>query len=277
MSPPSPLVLVFDRDASTRAWYRSALVSTDYRVAEAADGPEAVDFLANELPDLVITELRPYHRDGLTLCVIKRANAATADIPILMTMLEVDPDVEVASRLVGASALLVRPSPPATVATVATQLILGTPPAHMTRRRLYRTLADLRKDISAHPPQSGAIEEQARHLLTHVDATLSSVMLANDEAGFMAANPAACQLTGYSERELLARSVWDLAPLDALEHARMLWNRFLVNGECAGEFLMVQKDGATVAIQLCAQANISPGLHATVVDLGSIESYLDSA
>jgi PAS domain S-box-containing protein len=163
------------------------------------------------------------------------------------------------------------------MATVASELILGTPPAQMTRRRLYRTLADLRKDASAHPPQSAVIEEQAQQLLTHVESTLSSVMLSNDEARCMAANPAACQLTGYSERELLARSLWDLAPLDALEHARMLWDRFLVNGECAGEFLMVQKDGATVAIQLCAQANISPGLHATVVDRGSIESYPDSA
>jgi CheY-like chemotaxis protein len=55
-------VLVFDRDASTRAWYRAALASTDYRVAEAADGPEAVEVLASQLPDLVITELRPQHR-----------------------------------------------------------------------------------------------------------------------------------------------------------------------------------------------------------------------
>jgi len=28
MSEPSPLVLVFDRDAGTRAWYRGAFLST---------------------------------------------------------------------------------------------------------------------------------------------------------------------------------------------------------------------------------------------------------
>ena len=110
MSQASVLVLVFDRDASTRAWYRAALASTYYRVAEAADGPEAVEVLASQLPDLVITELRPRHRDGLTLCVIKRESAATADIPILMTMLDGDSDVEVAGRFVGASALIERPS-----------------------------------------------------------------------------------------------------------------------------------------------------------------------
>jgi PAS domain S-box-containing protein len=270
MSQASVLVLVFDRDAGTRAWYRAALASTDYRVAEAADGPEAVEVLASQLPDLVITELRPQHRDGLTLCVIKRENAATADIPIFMTMLDDDSDVEVAGRFVGASVLIERPSPSA-VATIAQELILAAPPAQVTRRQLHRTLADFRRDISTHPPQPAAIEEQARELLTHVASPLSSVMLANDEAKCMAANAAACRLTGYSEREMLTRSVWDFAPLDAVEDARMLWGRFLVNGECAGEFLMVQKDGATVAIQLCAQANIAPGLHATVVGRGSSE------
>jgi PAS domain S-box-containing protein len=264
MSQASVLVLVFDRDAGTRAWYRAALASTDYRVAEAADGPEAVEVLSSRLPDLVITELRPQHRDGLTLCVIKRENAATADIPIFMTMLDSDSDVEVAGRFAGASVLMERPSPSA-VATIARELILAAPPSQVTRRQLHRTLADFRRDISTHPPQPAAIEEQARELLTHVASPLSSVMLANDEAKCMAANAAACRLTGYSETEMLTRSVWDFAPLDAIEDARMLWGRFLVNGECAGAFLMVQKDGATVAIQLCAQANIAPGLHATVV------------
>ena len=270
MSQASVLVLVFDRDAGKRAWYRAALASTDYRVAEAGDGPEAVEVLADQLPDLVITELRPQHRDGLTLCVVKRANAATADIPILMTMLDGDSDVELAGRFVGASVLIERPSPDA-VATIARELVLATPQVRVTRRQLHRTLADLRRDINTHPPQPAAIEEQARELLTHVDSALSSVMLANDEAKCMAANAAACRLTGYSETEMLTRSVWDFAPLDVIEEARMLWGRFLVNGECAGDFLMVQKDGATVAIQLCALANIAPGLHATVVGRESSE------
>jgi PAS domain S-box-containing protein len=272
MSAPSPLVLVFDRDAGTRAWYRAAFISTDYRVAEAADGTEAVEFLTSQLPDLIISELRTHHRDGLTLCVIKRSNAATADIPILLMTLNGDHDVEVAARLVGASALLARPHSPTAVLAAARRMILATPQADVRRRRLYRTLADLREEANAQAPQSAAIEEQARQLLTAVASALSSVMLANDEAKCVAVNAAACHLTGYSEAELLARSVWDLARPDAHQHARMRWGRFLVNGECAGEFLMVQKDGAEVTIQVCAMANIAPGLHATVVDREPIEA-----
>ena len=257
MSLPSPLVLVFDRDARTRAWYRGAFVSTAYRVAEASDGTEALAFLTSQVPDLIITELRPDHHDGLTLGVIKRLNPATADIPIVMMMRDGDPDVKAAALLVGAGTLLDKPSSTA-VLTLANQLILAAPLARITRRHLYRTLAGLK-------------EASEGQLPTTMSSALSSVLLANGEAKCVAVNAAACHLTGYSAAELLALSVWDLARPDTHQRARMLWGRFLVNGECAGEFLTVQKDGSEVTIQLCATANIAPGLHAIVVGRTPLE------
>jgi len=61
-------------------------------------------------------------------------------------------------------------------------------------------------------------------------------MLTNDEAKCLAMNGAACELTAYSEADLLGRFVWDLVPPDAYEQARIQWGRFLVSRECAGEF-----------------------------------------
>ena len=258
MSLPSPLVLVFDRDAGTRAWYRGAFVSTAYRVAEAADGTEALEFLARQVPDLIITELRPHHRDGLTLGVIKRLNASTADIPIVMMMRDADRDVKDAALLVGAGTLLDKPSSSTAVLALANQLILATPLARVTRRDLYRTMAGLKAAA-------------ATELNAALSSALSSVLLTNGEARCVAVNAATCHLTGYSATELLARSVWDLGRADAHARTRMLWGRFLIHGECAGEFLTVQKDGAEVTIQLCAVTNIAPGLHAIVVGRTPVE------
>jgi PAS domain S-box-containing protein len=269
MSPPSPLVLVFDRDAGRRAWYRAAFVSTDYRVAEAAEGLEAMGFLTSQLPDLIVTELRRQHHDGLTLSVVTRSASATADIPVLMVMPDDDPDVEAGARFVGGSVLHEKPLSQAAVLAAANRLIMETPRLEMTRRHLHRILADLRQGASTQP-QVATLEEQARQLLTFVTSALSSIVLANDEAKCMAVNPAACRLTGYSESELLDRFVWDLARPDA--HARLLWNRFLATGECVGEFLVVRKDGAEVTIQLCGLTDIAPGLHATVADRESIDA-----
>jgi two-component system, chemotaxis family, chemotaxis protein CheY len=252
MSLSSPLVLVFDRDAGTRAWYSRAFVSTGYRVMEASDGTEALEFLTSQIPDLIITELRPDHHDGLTLGVIKRLNAATADIPIVMMMRDADPDVKAAAHLVSAGTLLDKPPSAPAVLAVANQLMLATPIARVTRRDLYRTLAGLK-------------EAGEGQLPTTMSSAVASVMLADGEAKCVAANAAACHLTGYSAAELTTRSLWDLGRPDGHERARMLWGRFLVNGQCAGEFLTVQKDGAEVTIQLCAAANITPGLHAIVI------------
>jgi PAS domain S-box-containing protein len=168
-----------------------------------------------------------------------------------------------AARLVGASALLEKPASPTGVIDTARRLILATPRAQLLRRQLSRVLAELRDQASAQAP---ATAEQGRELLTRLASALSSVVLANNAAKCMAVNAAACALTGYSEAELLDRSLWDLARPDSINHARMLWERFLVNGECSGEFLMVQKGGTEVVIHFCALANIVPGLHATVVD-----------
>src|SRR4029450_10256294 len=99
------------------------------------------------------------HRDGLTLCVIKRENAATADIPIFMTMLDGDSDVEVAGRFVGASVLSGGPSPSG-VATIARELILAAPQPQVTRRQLHRTLADFRRGIRTPVPRPAAGGEQ---------------------------------------------------------------------------------------------------------------------
>jgi PAS domain S-box-containing protein len=252
MSLSSPLVLVFDRDAAIRAWYSKAFVSTGYRVSEAANGTDALEFLTSQVPDLIITELRPDHRDGLTLGVIKRLNASTADIPIVMMMRDADPDVKAAALLVSAGTLLDKPPSATGVLALANQLMMATPVARVTRRDLYRTLAGLK-------------EAGEGQLPTTMSAAVSSVMLADGQAKCIAVNAAACHLTGYSAAELTARSIWDLGRPDGHERARMLWGRFLVNGQCAGEFLTVHKDGAEVTIQLCAAANIAPGLHAIVV------------
>jgi len=269
MNSPTPLVLVFDRDADTRAWYRAAFVSTDYRVVEASDGTLAVNAMASQLPDLVIAELRTQHRDGLTLCVIKWSRAATAEIPLLMVLLDGDSDARVAARFVGASELLDKPPTPTGVLAVASRLILAQPQGQIVRRQLYRTLSDLQDggedDGVADHLDSVAIELQARRLLARVAPARSSVVLANDDGKCVAVNVAACSLTGYSEAELLARFVWDLVPSEVRDNVRLQWAQFLVNHECAGTFDVVRKEGARVTVQLCALSNVAPGLHATAV------------
>ena len=60
-----PLVLVVDDQSAIRELFRKGL--SDLAVVEAADGLEAVEQIEDELPDLVITDLRMPNMDGYQL------------------------------------------------------------------------------------------------------------------------------------------------------------------------------------------------------------------
>ncbi len=62
-----PRILVVDDDAGVRYTLREILESADTDVFEAEDGHEALDWLAREHADLVITDLRMPRMDGMKL------------------------------------------------------------------------------------------------------------------------------------------------------------------------------------------------------------------
>ena len=49
-------------------------------------------------------------------------------------------------------------------------------------------------------------------LMEDLSTALDGILLADNTAGYVDANPAACMLTGYDRAVLLQRSVWDLTP-----------------------------------------------------------------
>lgn len=62
---PSPLVLIVEDDPDSRLMLRYLLEMWDYRVAEANDGDEAVDFVRQTRPDLILMDVRLPNLDGL--------------------------------------------------------------------------------------------------------------------------------------------------------------------------------------------------------------------
>ena len=84
-SPPMPMphVLIADDDQDMRAYIRHGLRDTA-RVAEAADGAQALAMARADTPDLVIADVRMPELDGLALCDALHADAATRGVPVLI-------------------------------------------------------------------------------------------------------------------------------------------------------------------------------------------------
>lgn len=78
-------ILIVEDDPYTNELLTSLLAARGYTVASAATGEEAVEYVKNKTPDLVILDLLLPRLDGWEVCrVIRKPGARTARVPILI-------------------------------------------------------------------------------------------------------------------------------------------------------------------------------------------------
>ena len=104
--------------------------------------------------------------------------------------------------------------------------------------------------------------EEVAERLERFDA---AVLIADDDARYIAANTRAAALTGYSVAELLTMSVPDLTPVPNTSEFRNLWREFISTGEQRGTYQLRRKNGTVIAVRYAAWAAIAPGCHLTAL------------
>jgi CheY-like chemotaxis protein len=105
-------VLVVDDNADVRAYVRSILSST-YRVIEAADGRAGLETARAALPDLIVADVMMPELDGLALGRALKDDAMTDAIPVVLLTARATAADQVAGLESGADAYLVKPFDPA--------------------------------------------------------------------------------------------------------------------------------------------------------------------
>ena len=107
-------------------------------------------------------------------------------------------------------------------------------------------------------------------LLAAVDDCAEAVIVANDAAEIRMVNGAAARLTGMSTRELQSLTIWDISHSASQLDFDILWKEFLRAGRQRGEFALRHRDGHAVEVAYCAEANVLPGQHLSVLRRRSI-------
>jgi PAS domain S-box-containing protein len=107
--------------------------------------------------------------------------------------------------------------------------------------------------------------KKAEALLAHLAAIPVAVLVADNRARYVEANEGAVLLTGYTRRELLNMSVWDLTVEADAAIGKVMWQTFLDAGELAGGYQVRRKDGRVVHTTFFAAAHVLPGLHVSAL------------
>ena len=120
---------------------------------------------------------------------------------------------------------------------------------------------EARASLSSATPQQEAVKRLEEAVRVHPYA----VLLADNTGRYVGANAAATELTGFSRRELLASSVFDITPPVDEKDVALLWRAFLRTGRQEGEIVIKRRDGSQVSGHYLATTNVIPGVHVSVL------------
>src|SRR5436853_5442130 len=95
-------------------------------------------------------------------------------------------------------------------------------------------------------------------------ASLLPMLVADDERRYVDANRAACLLLRSTRESVLRLRIDDLTPPEGRRGVAELWEAFLRMGSQAGTFELLMPDGARLAVEYSATANVQPGRHLSV-------------
>ena len=108
----SKTIMIVDDSLSMRQVLGSTLQSAGFAIVEGVDGVDALDKLAKNPVDLLITDLNMPNMDGIQLITKARALPSCKTTPILMLTTETDATKKQAGRAAGATGWLVKPFQP---------------------------------------------------------------------------------------------------------------------------------------------------------------------
>ncbi|MGH9711239.1 MAG: response regulator [Candidatus Acidiferrales bacterium] len=106
---PMPLVLVVEADARARDTIRTVLMGEGYVVEAVETGAEAVEFLRQRTPNLLITEIEIADMSGYDLCLIVKSNERLQRVPVVMTTRAGQPNDYSTAHALGAIVCMAKP------------------------------------------------------------------------------------------------------------------------------------------------------------------------
>ena len=105
----SPLILVVEDNREMARGLQFALEGEGFQVTLAWDGEDAVEFLKQEQPDLILADIKMRHMDGYTLLRVVKHNPEWRDIPFVFVTAAAGWREAVMAKSMGVDEYIVKP------------------------------------------------------------------------------------------------------------------------------------------------------------------------
>jgi PAS domain S-box-containing protein len=119
------------------------------------------------------------------------------------------------------------------------------------------------RDLTERNKAAARIDESQRRMQALFDKAIDAIMFADSTGHWIDVNSAACELFGYTRKEILEMKFGDFTPEDKRDAIVKIWDDVIAGGKLQGEGVIRRKDGTTRDIEYRAVANVLPGLHCT--------------
>src|SRR5438105_12350607 len=176
-------LLIVDDEASVRRRLRQVFEGAGHRVLVAPDAPKALSLLHKEHCDLVMLDIEMPGVDGLALCRLLRAQAATKQLPVVIFSAKDDENRKVEAFAAGADDYIVKPSTPREILTrVSAHLETAQREWALVGSNLeLRFLADLGKGLLRALDTEQIVRHVAGATFEGTGATLCAVAVYNNQ------------------------------------------------------------------------------------------------
>ncbi|MBT1689453.1 response regulator [Fulvivirgaceae bacterium PWU37] len=101
-------VLVVDDDAEIRQYIQTEM-ARDYHVSTCKNGKEALSYVLQHAPDVVISDIRMPEMDGITFCQKIKQNVNINHIPVILLTAKMEEEYTIEGLGIGADAYLQKP------------------------------------------------------------------------------------------------------------------------------------------------------------------------
>jgi PAS domain S-box-containing protein len=193
-------ILLVDDNADMRD-YVKRLLNQYWQVEAVANGLVALEAIARQLPDLVLSDVMMPELDGFGLLQELRANPQTQDIPVILLSARAGEEARIEGLTAGADDYLTKP--------FSARELLARVEATLKLAKLRRDAAQKEQTLRVEAETAKQEAELAYDRINDILECMTDAFVAFDNQWrYTYANPAALQLLQKSPEELIGKNVW---------------------------------------------------------------------